>query len=226
MRYHIICLALCLTYFVGCAHQPQTVRRDKARGESTHVVARGDTLYSIAKQYSVSVDDIVKANRLSQNTNLTVGQPLKIPGTDNGKAVPAPASQKAAEGAKKIELVWPVTKGVVFRTFDQNAARLHEGLSIGAPTNTPVRSAQDGEVIYAAQAPNHLGRMILIKHIDMFVTIYGHLDEIKVKVGQKIKKGDIIGTVGTSGDVESPRVYFELRKDRMPINPEPYLPKG
>lgn len=225
MRYHIICLALCLTYFVGCAHQPQTVRKDKARSESTHVVAKGDTLYSIAKQYQVSVDEIVKANRLSQNTNLAVGQPLRIPGS-SGQALPAPVTQKAAEDAKQIDLAWPVAKGVVFRTFDQNAARLHEGLSIGAPANTPVRSAQDGEVIYAAQAPNHLGRMVLIKHADPFVSIYGHLDEVKVKVGQKLKKGDIIGTVGTSGDVESPRVYFELRKDRMPVNPEPYLPKG
>lgn len=217
-----------IVFVVGCAHQPLEYKKDKARGEVTHIVTKGDTLFSVAKQYGVSTDDIMKANGLGKNTSLTLGQPLLIPGAKTkSQAKPSGSvAQRPSDESKKIDLGWPVVKGVVFRTFDQTGTRLHEGLSIGAPANTPIRAAQDGQVIYAAEATNHLGRMVLIQHADPFVSIYGHLEDIKVKVGQRVKKGDVIGTVGTSGSVESPRVYFELRKDRLPVNPEPYLPKG
>jgi murein DD-endopeptidase MepM/ murein hydrolase activator NlpD len=146
--------------------------------------------------------------------------------TRKDKTPHRPAKPPVVDTDKRtIALSWPVDKGVVFRTFDQTPSRLHEGLSIGAPVSTPVRAAQSGEVLYAAQASNHLGRMILIKHKDPFVSIYGHLDTMKVKVGQMVLQGEVIGTMGTSGGVESPRVYFELRKDRMPVNPEPYFSK-
>jgi len=225
----LLCLFICMGFF-GCAHQPGTFRRDRAKGDLTHLVSKGETLFSIAKQYGVSVDEIARANEIPQSANLTVGQPLLIPDPKNrtptkpgtSAAVPKPF----IDDGRKIELSWPITKGVIFRTFDQTTNRLHEGLSIGAPANTPIKSAQDGEIIFAAPGPSHLGQMVLIKHMDPFVTIYGHLSEIKVKVGQRVKKGDVIGIVGTSGGAESPRVYFELRKDRMPVNPEPYLPKG
>lgn len=141
------------------------------------------------------------------------------------KESPKPPWARANE-SKSIQLAWPVSKGVLFRTFDQTPTRLHEGLSIGAPQNTPVAAAQSGEVIFAEDAQNHFGKMIIIKHDDAFVSIYAHLEAINVSVGKKVKKGQIIGTVGSSGGVESPRVYFQVRKDRLPVNPELYLSKS
>ena len=130
---------------------------------------------------------------------------------------------KRAKPNLNLALDFPVDKGVLFRTYSNQTARLHEGLSIGAPEHTPVRAAQNGKVIYASKVDNNLGKMIVIQHLAPFTTIYGHMDEIHVKVGQNVRKGEPIGTVGTSGQVESPQVYFQLRQDRIPIDPEPYL---
>lgn len=220
----VVILISIIAIFVGCSSHRAPLRRDLARMSGTHIVERGDTFFSIAKKYGVSVDSLLTANRLSKDSRLQVGQPIYLPGSSPTHALQTPKTP-SDDDTRTIALSWPVEKGVVFRTFDQTPSRLHEGLSIGAPANTPVKAAQDGEVIYAAQAPNHLGKMILVKHADPFVSIYGHIDVFKVKVGQKVKKGEVIGTVGTTGGAESPRVYFELRKDRMPVNPEPFLSK-
>lgn len=225
----ISALLLFIVLLASCATHHSASRRDQAQVGITHVIDKGDTLYSLSRHYGLSVEEILSANNLEKNAVLQVGQPIYLPRVDPKSLVKGDKITKSeitkVDDGRGIVLSWPVEKGVVFRTFDQTPSRLHEGLSIGAPANTPVKVAQNGEVIFAAQGNNHLGRMVLVKHNEAFVSIYAHLDLIKVKVGQKLSKGDIIGTVGTSGGVESPRVYFELRKDRMPVNPEPYLSK-
>lgn len=130
-----------------------------------------------------------------------------------------------AEEKAWLDLGWPIKNAVLFRTFDKTPSRLHEGLSFGAPANTSVISAQAGEVIFAGNSNNDLGEMVIIKHMDPFVTIYGHLDSILVKVGQRVRKGEQLGVTGSTGGAESPRVFFQLRKDRLPVNPELYLSK-
>lgn len=223
-------------FFTGCTHHQAIRRADHPATGQTHVVEKGDTLFALSKLYGVSVEDIMKANELDKNASLHVGQPIFIPGADS-KVLSQKArdrlitSEKSAitpepDDGRTIALAWPVQKGVLFRTFDVTPTRLHEGLSIGAPNNTPVFAAQDGEVIFASDANNHFGKMVIIKHAEPFVSIYAHLGSINVAVGKKVKKGETLGTVGSTGGVESPRVYFQLRKNRTPVNPELYLSKS
>lgn len=67
------------------------------------------------------------------------------------------------------------------------------------------------------------GRIVIVKHEEPFVTIYAHLDEVSVTKGHKVKRLDSLGTVGTTGGVDSPRLYFQVRKNRTPVDPERYL---
>ena len=67
------------------------------------------------------------------------------------------------------------------------------------------------------------GNLIILKHSDGWITAYAHLSQTTVKRGEKIKKGKTIGAVGATGNVDSPQLYFGLRKGRDAVNPENYL---
>jgi murein DD-endopeptidase MepM/ murein hydrolase activator NlpD len=67
------------------------------------------------------------------------------------------------------------------------------------------------------------GNLIIIKHSDGWITAYAHLSKSLIKRGEKIKKGQTIGAVGSTGNVDSPQLYFGLRKGRDAVNPENYL---
>ena len=89
-----------------------------------------------------------------------------------------------------------------------------------------LRAAADGEVVYIGDDQARYGRIIIIKHADPFVTIYAHLGQVAVSKGQKVKQKAPIGTVGVSGGVDSPRLYFQVRQQRTPVDPELYLRKS
>jgi len=122
-----------------------------------------------------------------------------------------------------IDLIWPVKDGVVFKVFDERPESLFEGIALGAPMGASVRAVAKGSVIYVAQNVNRFGKMVIIKHDKDFVTIYAHLDKILVSKGKTVKSGDVIGHLGVSGGVSSPRLYFQVRKNRLPVDPQRYL---
>jgi len=67
------------------------------------------------------------------------------------------------------------------------------------------------------------GNLILVKHGGGYLTAYGHLGKIMVKKGDVLKKGQTLGTVGTSGQVSSPQLHFEIRKGTTALNPQQYI---
>lgn len=197
---------------------------------SIYQVKKGDTVHSIAKQKHVSAFDLMEVNGITDSKELRVGQNLYVPEAEldlammpTAKTQNLPHVIKPALDGRKINLVWPVKNGVLFRSFDTNAANLHEGISLAAPRGTPVCSAAEGEVIYVGDDEARYGRIVIIKHEDPFVTIYTHLAHIDVMKGQKVKQKEEIGTVGTSGGIDSPRLYFQVRQNRTPVDPELYL---
>ncbi|RKZ31276.1 hypothetical protein DRQ33_07200 [bacterium] len=99
--------------------------------------------------------------------------------------------------------------------------RMHEGLDICAPKGTPVRSAADGRVKFAGWRSG-FGKMVIIDHI-WFETRYAHLNEIKVKRGQKITRGDVVGTCGRTGRTTGVHLHYEVRIAGKPVNPRDYI---
>ncbi len=95
----------------------------------------------------------------------------------------------------------------------------HGGLDIASSKGSPVYASADGEVIFSDKKGGY-GKLIIIKHIMGFETRYGHLDEFKVKEGELVKRGDLIGKVGSTGRATGPHLHFEVirnKKNEKPI---------
>jgi murein DD-endopeptidase MepM/ murein hydrolase activator NlpD len=99
----------------------------------------------------------------------------------------------------------------------------NDGINIAAAAGTPIHAAADGVVTYAGNELKGYGNLILIKHGDTYVTAYAHTNSIGVARGQRVAKGDVIGTVGQTGDVTQPQLHFEIRRNMKPIDPRAIL---
>ncbi len=97
--------------------------------------------------------------------------------------------------------------------------RLHAGDDIGAPMGTPIHAAADGTVVIAAVRGGY-GNATVIDHGNSLATVYAHQSQILVKVGQVVKRGDVIGYVGSTGLSTGPHLHFETRVKGMPIDPK------
>jgi murein DD-endopeptidase MepM/ murein hydrolase activator NlpD len=118
---------------------------------------------------------------------------------------------------------WPVHGKIVARFGPRPNGENTDGITIAVPEDTPIRPAQDGVVIYAGSAFKGFGNLVVLRHANDYVTVYAHAKELKVKRGDQIKRGDLIGTSGQSGNVSTPQVYFEVRKYSRPVDPLPLL---
>lgn len=98
----------------------------------------------------------------------------------------------------------------------------HNGVDISAPAGKEVRAAADGIVVAAGRNSN-LGRSVRISHGYGVTTIYGHLKALEVEPGQRVSRGDLIGTVGNSGRTTGYHLHYEVRVDGKPRNPIEYI---
>lgn len=97
--------------------------------------------------------------------------------------------------------------------------KFHAGMDFTAPTGTPIYATGDGTVIQADAEASGYGNHIRINHGYGYITLYAHMSEVAAKVGQKVKRGDVIGYVGNTGKSVGPHCHYEVRKNDVPINP-------
>ncbi len=122
----------------------------------------------------------------------------------------------------------PVDKGYIssnfgWRKHPKNGKRLfHSGVDVAAWPGTPVRATADGIVSFAGWSGGS-GKLVVIEHGFGYTTCYAHNRKIVVKVGQKVKRGDIIAYVGSTGNTTGPHVHYEVWVDKKPVNPKPFL---
>ena len=123
---------------------------------------------------------------------------------------------------------WPVEgrlmDGFARRTdpFSGEGA-FHKGVDITAPTGTSVRTTADGVVVQAEMVSGGYGRLIIVDHGNGIQTYYAHLSRIMVRVGQEVRRSEVIGLVGTSGRTTAPHLHYEVRVGGAPRNPYRYL---
>lgn len=96
--------------------------------------------------------------------------------------------------------------------------RMHKGMDFGAPTGTPIFAAGDGKVETAGWAGAY-GKMVVIRHNGTYQTAYAHMSALSVKPGQRVKQGQVIGRVGTTGRSTGPHLHFEVRQSGNQVNP-------
>jgi len=123
--------------------------------------------------------------------------------------------------------IWPV-RGWVTSSFGQRMSpftgrlQMHEGLDIAARPGTPVKASAEGIVIYSGWKSD-FGKLVTIDHGYGYRTRYGHMSKIYVKNGQRVKRGDTLGSVGSTGRSTGPHLHYEVKVRGLPVNPKTYL---
>lgn len=97
--------------------------------------------------------------------------------------------------------------------------KMHEGMDFTAKTGTPIYATGDGVVAKADNTASGFGNHIVIRHGYGYETLYAHLSKYKARAGQRVKRGDIIGYVGSSGRSEAPHLHYEVHKNNKVVNP-------
>ena len=100
--------------------------------------------------------------------------------------------------------------------------RMHLGLDIASPLGSPIYATADGTVVRVALTPDY-GRMLEIQHNNKLLTRYGHTSVIYVKEGQKVKKGEVIAAVGSTGRSTGPHVHYEIEVSGKKVDPSTYI---
>jgi murein DD-endopeptidase MepM/ murein hydrolase activator NlpD len=126
--------------------------------------------------------------------------------------------------------VWPV-RGAITSHYGNRSdpfngdAEMHLGMDISALYNSQVHAPADGVVIYSERKAAY-GNLVIIDHGNGTTTRFGHLSRSLVKVGQTVKRNEVIGLVGMTGRATAPHLHYEVRLNDRPVNPRIYLPRG
>jgi murein DD-endopeptidase MepM/ murein hydrolase activator NlpD len=155
------------------------------------------------------------------------------PGSSSGEAPrsaapagePTPLAGKSASVAATPpapKMSWPV-KGKVVLPYGTTGGQKNDGINIAAAKGAPVKAAEGGKVIYAGGDVAKMGNLLLVEHPGGYITAYGNNEELLVKAGDTVKRGQTIAKVGTSGGTPEPQLHFEVRRAGKTIDPTTVL---
>jgi murein DD-endopeptidase MepM/ murein hydrolase activator NlpD len=139
---------------------------------------------------------------------------------------PTPLSHRAEKGTSGPvpRFQWPV-HGKILTAYGTSGGQRSDGIDIATDSGAPVKAADGGTVVYAGDSVPHLGNLLLIEHSAGFITAYGNNEQLLVKKGDKVAKGQTIARAGASGGASSPRLHFEVRRGgAKTIDPMTVLP--
>ena len=174
-----------------------------ALSEILYQVKPGDTLIGIARLHNVEWKVLQRINDISSPRNLQIGAEIRIP-YDGSFGFRDPLRVPLVLTSRYGYRPHPVT----------GRYRLHEGIDLRAAVGTRVYASKTGRVIFAGRKGGY-GKIVGIEHEGNFSTWYGHLSRIRVKVGQTVSQGRVIGLSGNTGISTGPHLHFEIRyKDR------------
>ena len=216
--------------------------------ETRHIIKKGETLYSIARKYGTSVGSLKQTNRIQNANKLNVGQLLIVHGgTTQASSQPArqqtaTASPRQTTGTTKTsakqrrlakapqrerkDFLRPVKGKVIGRFGEKSFGQRNNGIDIAAKEGNIVRAAENGIVVYSGSALKGFGNLILVRHADGYLTAYGYNSENLVKRGDRVKRGQTVAKVGSSGDARKAMLHFELRKNSRPVDPLKHFSKS
>lgn len=193
-----------------------------------HIVQAGENLFRIALRYGMSVEQLKSLNNLTSD-DINVGQRLKIIPGEQVAHVPVPDRRRRRETeplpprtTKRSDLHLPLN-GRVVSEFGIRNNMPHNGIDIAAPLGEPIYAALDGKVVFVGTQRGY-GNVVVLEHKDFVMTVYAHNERNLVRLGEEVKKGQPIATVGQSGNATAPHLHFEYRVRGKAINPRDVLP--
>lgn len=220
--------------------------------DKRHKVVPGETLFSIAWRYDMDFRELADANNLSSPYTIFPGQVLRFtpaPGTRAGStgavsnrgakdpgggpaASPKPSAsttprprQSSTTNIDRSRFPnrwqWPAN-GKIARPYAA-ASALHKGIDIEGKLGEPVRAANSGKVVYAGSGLVGYGKLLIIRHDEVYLSAYGHNSKLLVAEGELVKVGQTIAEFGDSG-TDKVMLHFEIRREGKPIDPLKLLP--
>lgn len=234
----------------GCAG----ILRFPDRGSNTgangapefHIVHPGETLYSIASRYNLTIHQLARWNGIGKPYTVYPNEVIWLhPGhkhaivpksalSRNEATGPAPtasgskareSSPKDRQDARKKALTWQFpARGRVENTFGGPGV-VGKGIVIRGRLGEPVRAAASGTVVYRGNALKGYGELVIIRQNSRFITAYGWNGRVLVDPGEHVKRGQSIARMG-KGPKGNAILYFEIRRNGKPVDPLHFLPKA
>lgn len=190
---------------------PPVESRPVAAGDGSVPAAGGDAPKTQPRGVKLPYSDQAFAQMSGQATAKT--EPARV-----AKADPRPESAPAADD-ENIDWGWPAI-GRIVGSFNGSTAK---GIAIAGKLGQPVLATASGRVIYSGTGIRGLGKFVVIKHSNAFLSVYAHNSELLVKYGQTVAKGEKIAEMGNT-DTDQVKLYFEIRRFGKPVDPIRLLP--
>jgi lipoprotein NlpD len=217
------------------APAPAAVPATTSAPEGFYTVQKGDTLYSIALEHGHDYREVAQWNSLDDPGKIRVGQTLRVkPPAEQAVAVGpvrqgnrvesrplgSPEQKPVIKEEPKLEagpltFAWPA-KGKLVAGF---AEPRQKGIDIEGKTGDAVSAAAAGRVTYVGSGIPGLGKLVVIKHDQGYITVYAHNKDILVKEQQAVTRGQKIAELGD-------KLHFQIRKGAAAVDPMRYLPKS
>ena len=220
-------------------------KMDQVNGAIEAIEDRDNNLYRVYFNKSAIPDSIRKAglpgkNRYQllegyDNSQLVINTTKRIDVLSKELAVQSKSldvilklAEAKSDFLSAIPAIQPVqnenlkqmASGFGYRTDPFTKARkMHEGMDFTAKTGTPIYATGDGVVAKADNTASGYGNHIVIRHGFGYETLYAHLSKYNTRAGQRVKRGDVIGYVGSTGRSEAPHLHYEVHKDKKVVNP-------
>jgi lipoprotein NlpD len=136
------------------------------------------------------------------------------------RAEPAKPPERAPADAEAVDWSWPAN-GKVLAAFSDPS---NKGVDIAGRKGEPVQASAGGRVVYIGEGLRGYGKLVIIKHNELYLSAYAHNDAILVKEGQTVVKGQKIGEIGSTG-TDQTKLHFEIRRQGKPVDPLKFLPE-
>ena len=192
---------------------PGTAAPAATNGMVEYRVARGDTLFGIARKFSLTVGQIRELNGLSENHVLREGATLRLPRGAATAGLPAAQTQQRPAGTANVPLSWPVT----VREINNMTGKL-SGVVITGTRAEPVMSLTRGTVLSAGPYRG-FGIVVIIQVDGGYIYVYGGCESLYVREGDRVGPGTVLGRLGIDAVSNQPQLFFMVYRGNTPIDP-------
>jgi lipoprotein NlpD len=234
MRIYFIYICLCCCLLSACdsgtnfAPVTDAVNFEAIPRAGNHRVRHGETLYEIAWRYGIDYRDLAMRNHMHSPYVLYTGQIIHLGSKPYGANShretihphrPVPVFQEATgsvdpESNRAVGAwFWPA-KGKVANAFSAQ----NKGINIAGQLGQPIYAAAAGRVVYAGNGLRGYGNLVIVKHNSIYLSAYAHNNNLYVKEGNWVNKGQIIAGMGNTG-TDRVMLHFEIRQAGKPVNP-------
>lgn len=226
MHYSAVAALMIITTVLlsACEQKQMAVLDDKSgvyAGRSSAPSVAGFTPTYEAHYTPPAAVDSVASTDLMTAQPAPVAQPVVAAAQPAPVVSPAPVAQPLPTA---ITWQWPVQGTVTSGFGKQREGIANEGITIAAAQNSEIHAAADGTVAFVGNDVRDYGNMVILRHANGDMSSYAHAEHITVAKGMRVKQGDTIGYVGTSGRAKSPQLHFAIRSGDRAVDPTSKLP--